>query len=104
MKKCKWCNSNIEDTAVICPYCKANQNSDNNANTGKSINHVQSYVENPKKYDNKAQATKSNAQINVSKDIHQMAEDIHFIRKFITVMLILSIVLGVISGLAMIGF
>lgn len=28
MKKCKWCNSNIEDTAVICPYCKANQNSE----------------------------------------------------------------------------
>lgn len=104
MKKCKWCNSNIEDTVVICPYCKANQNSDNKANTGKSINHVQSYVENPKKYDNKAQAAKSNAQINVSKDIHKMAEDIHFIRKFITVMLILIIVLGVISGLAMIGF
>lgn len=23
MKKCKWCNSDIEDKATICPYCKA---------------------------------------------------------------------------------
>ena len=100
MKKCKWCNSNIEDTDVICPYCKANQNSDNKANTGKSINHVQNYVNNPKKYDSKTQNVRTNAQYNIQKDIHQMAEDIHFIR----VMLILSIILGVISGLAMIGF
>ena len=104
MKKCRWCNSNIEDAAVICPYCKANQSSDSKANPGKGVNHIQNYVNNPKKYDNKSQAARTNTQYNVAKDIHQMAEDIHFIRKFITVMLILSVIIGVIGGLGVIGF
>lgn len=23
MKKCKWCSSNIDDNAIVCPHCKA---------------------------------------------------------------------------------
>lgn len=42
MKKCKWCNSNIEDNVSICPYCKANQNvSTDNSQT----NHVEKFLE-----------------------------------------------------------
>ena len=36
MKKCKWCESQIEDNATICPYCKAGQN----VNTNEATNHI----------------------------------------------------------------
>lgn len=46
MKKCKWCNSDIEDDIIVCPFCKANQvSSDENVQT----NHVEKFL---KKYPN----------------------------------------------------
>lgn len=41
MKKCKWCNSNIEDNANICPFCKAEQTT----NVSQQTNHVEKFLE-----------------------------------------------------------
>lgn len=40
MKKCKWCESQIEDNATVCPYCKASQN----VNTNETTNHIKKYL------------------------------------------------------------
>lgn len=40
MKKCKWCNSEIEDGATTCPYCKAEYNRFDNNQT----NHVEKFL------------------------------------------------------------
>lgn len=41
MKKCKWCNSNIDDDATMCPYCKAEYNRFD----GEQTNHVEKFLE-----------------------------------------------------------
>lgn len=43
MKKCKWCNSDIEDNVTVCPYCKANQNTSDQT---KQTNHVEKFLKN----------------------------------------------------------
>ncbi len=41
MKKCQWCNSNIEDNVTICPYCKAKCNNFEKTD----INYVEKFLE-----------------------------------------------------------
>lgn len=83
MKKCKWCESQIEDDATVCPYCKASQN----VNMDKTPNHIKNYLD----------SDTSKNQLNI--DIHQIAQDLRFIKNLIIIGLILSIILGFISGL-----
>ena len=42
MKKCKWCNSNIEDDVTACLHCKAPYNESDNI---KQTNHVEKFLE-----------------------------------------------------------
>lgn len=42
MKKCKWCNTSIEDDVTICPYCKASQI---NEVFQQTTNHVEKFLE-----------------------------------------------------------
>ena len=83
MKKCKWCESQIEDNATICPYCKASQN----MNTNETTNHIKKYL---------SSDTNKNQ---LNDDIHQIAQDLRFIKNLIIIGLILSVILGFISGL-----
>ena len=85
MKKCKWCESQIENNATICPYCKASQSG--NTNELPKPNHIKNYV---KSDSNKNQ---------LNDDIHQIAQDLRFIKKLIIIGLILSVILGFMSGL-----
>lgn len=41
MKKCKWCNTNIEDDVTICPFCKASQINEVSQQT---TNHVEKFL------------------------------------------------------------
>lgn len=83
MKKCKWCESQIEDNAIICPYCKASQN----VNTNETTNHIKNYLS----------SDTSKNQFN--NDIHQIARDLRFIKNLIIIGLVLSVILGFINGL-----
>lgn len=85
MKKCKWCESQIEDNATVCPYCKASQSE--NTNETLKPNYIENYF--------KSDSNKN--QFNA--DIHQIAQDLRFIKNLIVIDLILSVILGIISGL-----
>lgn len=96
MKKCKWCNSNIEDDATTCPYCKANQNS---SGTQANKNRVETYLEkqsNAKPHRNSTtnykQKSNTYVQNDQSDDIHQIATDLRFIKNVIIVILSLYVI------------
>lgn len=84
MKKCIWCESEIEDNATTCPYCKTNQN----MNTNSKPNHIKNYLDSDT---NKSQH---------NDDIHQIAQDLRFIKNVMVISLILLIILGFINGLS----
>ena len=100
MKKCKWCNSNIEDDVTVCPYCKAEQSDENSS---KQTNHVESFLEkqtNVKTTIQKATnfpkyktTTPTNDSRNTKDDdIHQIATDLRFIKNIIIAILVLYLV------------
>ena len=84
MKKCKWCESRIEDNATICPYCKTNQN----VNINEKPNHIKNYL------------TSDASKNQFNDDIHQIAKDIRIIKNLIVICLVLWIILGFINGLS----
>lgn len=100
MKKCKWCNSNIEDDVTVCPYCKASLNDESSL---KQTNHVESFLEKQTNLKTNTHKTisvpksRTTTQTRYSKntkddDIHQIATDLRFIKNVIIAILVLYLV------------
>ena len=82
MKKCKFCESNIEDDIKICPYCKANQNLEINK---------------------KIVYTNNNEDDNASifNNITQIAGDIRFLKNVVIIGLVIVCIIELINFLMM---
>lgn len=58
MKNCKWCGASIQDNIIICPHCKANQNTDHTETLNQNF-----------------------MSLNMINEIYQMTQNIRAIRK-----------------------
>ena len=94
MKKCKWCNTSIEDDVTICPHCKAEQSLFGNS---AQTNHVEKFLE--KHPNGKLNANRSTSHKKVNKPhntdenyIKQIAEDIRLIKNIIVVATMLYVI------------
>lgn len=81
MKKCKFCESNIEDDVKICPYCKANQNLE--------INKKVVYTNN------------EDDNVSIADNITQIAGDIRFLKNVVIIGLVIVCIIELINFIMM---
>ena len=94
MAKCGCCESTIDDGIKICPYCKAIQTDDKKLDDYERESAYNKYTKDIENHRSNNYVTSQQIKIDTTKDIHQIAEDLHFIKNLI----VISLVVGLVSG------